>query len=363
MSCKFTATGKGFPAQTIFEPIDAGDERTSQALRDILGGSGCTDKLQDSVARALCAGEAECDMYAHNDSSTCFYSSDDYRKFADDHNFVSGEGDSYFLDCSDAIAAFDGAISEGGDVVKIQKGQAEDAICSSRLGKGYGSYPHCLKKPEDQPAVGGATLSTKVCEQNIGKTYPELEAMANALSACERGAGDFKCDKDVYVPQHRDEGVFMCDEVHHTNGVDRSVGLSSRLLNVSQEECYEACDTVREKGGRCPGIAYWRTGKRATMNTMQFYADMHADGVKLMRTETCREWLPPFLGEPGVCLDGYMPNTKVRSVGGRHGRARPRVRLDALPQDPPAARTAGRRNAGRVHAVRVHRDHQRREEH
>ena len=315
MSCKFTATGKGFPAQTIFEPIDTGDERTSQELRGVLDAAGCTEKLQDSVARALCAGDASCDMYAHNKSSTCFYSTDDYRKFADEHNFVSGEGDSYVLDCSDVVAAFDSAIAEGGDVVKIQKKQVGDVLCKSPLGKGYGSYPDCIKKAEDQPARSSVDLTSKVCvTQGKGVAYSELEAMADALSTCERGAGKYKCDKDVYVPQHRDEGVFMCDEVHHADGVDKSVGLSSRLLNVSQEECYDACDTVRENGGSCPGIAYWRTGKRATMNTMQFYADMHADGVQLMRTETCREWLPPFLGEPGVCLDGYMPNTKVRSV-------------------------------------------------
>lgn len=304
MACKFTATGKGFPAETIFQPLDDGlDDGGDSPLLQLLGTDteGCTDRLANDIARALCAEEQDCDMYANHDErdQTCFYKTDSQRKFLNDHNFVSGEGDSYFLDCSDAVTAFTNNISEGGEVTKVQKWRAEDKICERF---GGGSYPACLKR--DTSLTSAVNLEWAL----------ELETMAKDLSACEIDTAEYRCDKDVYVPQHRDRGVFMCDEIHHKDGVDRSAGLSSRILNVSQEQCYEACDAVRENGAVCPGVAYWRTGKRSTMNTMQFYADMQADAVRLRQTETCREWLPPFLGEPGVCLDGYVPNTKVRSV-------------------------------------------------
>jgi len=265
---------------------------------------GCTDRLANDIARALCAGEQDCDMYAHHDErdQTCFYKTDNQRKFLNDHNFVSGEGNSYFLDCSDVATAFTNSISESGDVTRIQKWRAENKICE-KINKDL-SYPSCLDYDTSQS--NSAT--------NLESWAPALEMLAKDLSACEIETAEFQCDKDVYVPQHRDRGVFMCDEIHHRDGVDRSSGLSSRILNVSQEQCYEACDAVRENGGMCPGVAYWRTGRRPTMNTMQFYADMQVDAVRLRQTETCREWLSPFLGEPGVCLDGYVPNTKVRSV-------------------------------------------------
>jgi len=336
MACKFTATGKGFPAETIFQPLGGLDDGGDSSLLQLLGTAteGCTDRLANDEARALCVEEEDCDMYAHHNerSQTCFYKTDSQYKFLDDHNFVSDEGDSYFLDCSDAVAAFSSSISEVGEVSMVQEERVNKYI------EKYKDFQNSGTHTEPQ-------------------WMTDLETLAKDLSACEIGAGDYRCDKDVYVPQHRDKGVFMCDETHYNkDGVSSSAGLSSRILNVSQEQCYEACDAVRKASknkisrlqakrallvnstmngnhdeveqlnrrikaaeeernrGLCSGVAYWRTGKRSTMNTMQFYADMQADAVRLQQTETCLEWLPPFLGKPGVCLDGHVPNTKVRSV-------------------------------------------------
>lgn len=285
MSCKFVQK-KGAPAD-VFRKLNF--KGSSKLTSGMLDKSGCTVEQLDP--EPLCLEENRCDMYTVFGDKTCFYETDDYRRFLEDRNFV-GDGDSHYLDCGEVVAAFSEGISADGDVIGLQKNRVNKRIDSSK-----NNTP--IKRTANQ----------------LYSEWGYLDAMAFDLSVCEMGTGDYRCDKDVYVPQHREKGVFMCDEVHHKDGVDRSVGLPSRVLNVSQEQCYEACDAVREEGGTCPGVAYWKTGKRAAkMNTAQFYSDMQADAVRLRQTATCKEELPAFKGDPAVCLDTYVPNTKVRSV-------------------------------------------------
>ena len=102
----------------------------------------------------------------------------------------------------------------------------------------------------------------------------------------------------------------MCDEIQRVNGVDRSVGLKSRILDVTREQCYDACD----KDDSCSGIAFWRTGYRSRMKTRQFYADMLNPAVQLQSTDTCDFLLPGIGDDPAVCLDKKPKNTEVRQV-------------------------------------------------
>ena len=56
-------------------------------------------------------------------------------------------------------------------------------------------------------------------------------------------------------PQHKNEGVFMCDEIQRVDGIDRP-WVCSLVFDVTREQCYEACD----RDGSCSGIAFGARG-------------------------------------------------------------------------------------------------------
>lgn len=280
----------GLPVTSVFDSLEKTQDSTE--LKGRIDLDGCISNVDEDNAKKLCRNDPECDLLSlkKTDQSSevadraCFYRVPDGNMVQQDRNFY-GDGKSLFMDCGSVTQAFLDSIGSTGNIPTIQKTRTTENI--DEFSKEQ-SMQFQLDPSEWRP----------------------LETAANDLSNCEITLGESRCDKNVYEPQHKSEGVFMCDEVQRVDGVDRSVGLSSRILDVTREQCYDACD----KDKSCSGIAFWRTGYRSRMKTRQFYADMLSPTVQLQSTDTCDFLLPGIGDDPAVCLDKKPKNTQVRQV-------------------------------------------------
>ena len=285
-SCVF-GQRSGLPVTSVFESLEP--DSTSTSLRSKIDLDGCISNVTEKDAKALCKDDPLCDMLSVGNTElktprACFYKVPYKHMIQQDRNFY-GDGKSFFMDCSAVTRAFLDSIGPEGNIPNLQKTRTQNNINNN-------------------------IYNQQIRFQLDDEKWKDLEDKANALSACEVTLGESRCDKNVYEPQHKNEGVFMCDEIQRVDGIDRSVGLQSRILDVTREQCYEACD----RDGSCSGIAFWRTGYRSRMKTRQFYADMLDPAVQLQSTDTCDFLLPGIGDDPAVCLDKKPKNTQVRQV-------------------------------------------------